>query len=231
MNKLLCFWAPLPIPESQWLIVVHRAPLRSLKSKNSPLTHTHTLHTHMLVPHPLNPPAHAHKHTLLSTPIPKPIMLTSLKNICSNGLAVKPFPVCYGPHISRFLHTGTQRAVYVHQGAIFTLTMGDRHGARGEHWEWRLFSGMSDWKHEHTRADTQSGNVQMWTQMHTIHIHTDTLTFTAECSQSSWNVNRLPSKVFTEELLMHHGISTTRPHFIIWTVLGRLRHLLSSQYE
>lgn len=50
MNKLLCFWARLPIPESQRLIAAHRAPLRSSKSKNSPLTMTRTrthTHTHM----------------------------------------------------------------------------------------------------------------------------------------------------------------------------------------
>ncbi|KAA8586860.1 hypothetical protein FQN60_000696 [Etheostoma spectabile] len=34
MNKLLCFWAPLPIPESQRLIAAHKASLRSLKYSN-----------------------------------------------------------------------------------------------------------------------------------------------------------------------------------------------------
>lgn len=114
------------------------------------------MHRHMLSPtYPPATDSHTHKYTLLSNPIPKPMMgLTSLEISAVMALAVKPFPVCYSPHISRFLHTGTQKAVYVQQSAIFTLTMGDRARARGEHREWRLFSGMSDCKHEHTQSGT-----------------------------------------------------------------------------
>lgn len=148
-------------------------------------------------------------------------MLTSLKNICSNGLAVKPFPVCYGPHISRFLHTGTQRAVYVRQDAIFTSLWGTDVG-----WGENTGSGSFSvaWVTEnmniHTR--THSGNVLMWTQMHTIHINVDTLTFTAEHFQSSWNINRLPSKVFTEDEAFNasQNLFYETP-FHYWSCLGK----------
>lgn len=115
MNKLLCFGALLPTPESQRLIVAHRAPLRSLKSKNSPLTHTHTciaIHKHALT-HPLtdtNTP-------FCPLPFPKPSCWPVWKISAIRALAAKSFPARYGPHISRF-HTREHRRVSI-TGVLF----------------------------------------------------------------------------------------------------------------
>lgn len=109
------FGALLPTPESQGLIVAHRAPLRSLKSKNSPLTHTHTciaIHKHALT-HPLtdtNTP-------FCPLPFPKPSCWPVWKISAIRALAAKSFPARYGPHISRF-HTREHRRVSI-TGVLF----------------------------------------------------------------------------------------------------------------
>ena len=117
MNKLLCFWALLPIPESQRLIAVHRAPLRSFKVQKQP-PHSHTcmhacIHTSMpSSTHPLSHShthAHKHTHTLLSSPIPQTIMLASLENICSNGFGSKAIScVLQPPHLQIPTHRKTE---------------------------------------------------------------------------------------------------------------------------
>lgn len=121
-------------------------------------------------------------------------------------MAVKPFPACYRlphlspPHnVSRFLRTGTQRAVYVLRGAIFTLTMGDRaKGWRGKNTEYEA-SQRHDWLPALTWAGWPT-NGRAATNVHrsVLKVH--------EILIGSW-----PEYLQRGECLMHRCVSATRP--------------------
>lgn len=133
MNKLLCFWAPLPIPESHRLIAAYKDPLKELKSKNSPLTHAATcILTSMPSQHnlPTHLPTHAHKHTLFSSP--KTIMSTSLKNICSNCFGSKTIScVLRPPHPPDSYAAQEHRGLSVHSRELFLPSLWGTDPGRG----------------------------------------------------------------------------------------------------
>lgn len=128
---------------------------------------------------------HAHTHPLRRTntpfcplPFPNPIMLTSLKNICSNGLGSKAIScVLQPPHLQIPTHSNTEGCLCA-AGCYFYPHYGGQSQDEG---------GLSvAWA---TANMSISSVAREWGH----------LVFTAECSQSSWNVNRLLSKVFTED--------------------------------
>lgn len=129
MNKLLCLWDPLPIPESQRLIAAHRAPLRSLKSYNSPHTHTHAC-TETSMPTPSLPSNHTHTNTpFCSLPFPNQIMLTSLKNICRNSFGSKAIScVLQPPHLQIPTHRNTEGGLCAAGCYFYPPHWGESHG-------------------------------------------------------------------------------------------------------
>lgn len=150
MNKLLCFWAPLPIPESQRLIAAHRAPLRSLQSKNSPLTHTHTCMDTSL-PSPTDPPNHPLTHTYTNTPFcplpfPKPIMCWPvLKNLCSNGSGSKAIScVLQPPHLQIPTHRNTEGSLCA-AGCYFYPHCGGQSRGEGRTQGVKAFQWLQAW--------------------------------------------------------------------------------------
>lgn len=141
----------MPIPESHRLIAAHKAPLKGLKSKNSPLTYTATcIHTSMPSQH--NPPTHlptrSHKHTLFSSP--KTIMSTSLKNICSNCFGSKTISCVFRPPRAPQIptqHKSTEGCLCTVGCYFYPHCGGQIQGEVGEHSHWRLFSYKNDCQH------------------------------------------------------------------------------------
>lgn len=141
------FLGPAAKPRVPEADSTNRASLRSVKSKNSPLTHSlthiHTcMHTHQ--------PALSHIPTLSYTQTHPSVHSYSqtlhadqFKKISAEtALVVKPFPVYYSPHISRFLQTGTEACLCAADCYFYPLCQGHKQA------EWRLF-------HWHTHTHTQ----------------------------------------------------------------------------
>lgn len=203
MNKLLCFWAPLPIPESQRLIAAHRAPLRSLKSKNSPLTHTPTcMDTSMPSYYSTHPLSHTNT-SFCPLPFPNPSCWPVLKNISSNSFGSKAIScVLQPPHLQIPTHGNTEGCLcaagcyfYPHYGGQ-SQGEGRTQAAEAFQWHERLQAwAYAEW---HVNVKTNAHHrIDIDTHLHTL--------FAAECSRGSWNVNRLLSKVlYSIGLLTHH---------------------------
>lgn len=208
MNKLLCFWALLPIPESQRLIAAHR-PLWGACSPNTAHSLTHIHACTQASPHLPNHPLTHTNTPFCPLPFPNPIMLTSLKKFCSNSFGSKAIScVLQPPHLQIPTHRNTEGCLCA-AGCYFYPHCGGQGRGEGRKQKVEAFRCMTDCKH----GLTQSGalNVLMWAQMHTTaqtHTHSSqqSAPWLHEMLISFW-----PKCLQRIELLMHRYISATRP--------------------
>lgn len=123
-------------------------------------------------------------------------MSTSLKNICTCSGSKAVSCVLQPPRLQIPAHRNTEGCLY-DGGAIFTLTMWDQVRVRGKYGGHSLAVTL-------VARDLNKSSV-----------------YTAECSQSSWNVKRLLQSVYRVKSSWCTTARLLKEHFIIWLICLR----------